>query len=735
MKYKSRTNPFYNKDIMKNTITTFNLKIKNIHILLDDITTNKLSRNSDEIKRSNSYQNNNDFIHKYSTKTYNNQNNAIYIRKNFPFKKIKKEKDKTVKSIPISFKKVESNKNTDTSPPSFLTTMEGFYSTNLTGLISERNNYNKILYLDHTNCKDIRCKIDDLLDNNKVYIRKINNSKSKCNLRKNNNKHSNTPIIFRTKAINNKRNKNKFILKSKTLNLKYGLEAKIQEPRIVNKKIKFDFNHDKTKETKNALNGINSLSNNSIFWKNVILIQKVFRNFIKKKKFNDKYQILSIKIPNYKNYHCIHFVSKLCYKNNIGDIILIQKYFKKFLSKIHSYNFFNIYTKKPEIKPCFITKENNRKVSLINSKSISFKKKKISTLSKKKKNNLKFKSLIKNYNLFSYNYTTKSYNLKSEENSFQNINNSEIHEYNNNEIINKLTNEIINQNEIINNKKNKIRGLFVRNILQKVNSIIFQSGYNYKSLLNFINSIYLIFIKYKLNLFFEHLSYFNTKKEIFIKSIFRHINIYKRNNFNKNEIIHLIENNLPEGIKLENFDSKFPKFTSEQENNLINTQILKEDNNLVNYIYLFFKYEKNKKVNFKFIENRLIKEPLNYRNIFTVLRYIDNLDAKINTNKICTNCFCKKNESVCSLNCNCHFLVNIIYMNSLDFKKKKIKRDLKTYQYVEENIENNPNILNIEPKININLIKSNVEKNIKNELKNNFIRDMHINDTFHYFNK
>ena len=735
MKYKSRTNPFYNKDIMKNTITTFNLKIKNIHILLDDITTNKLSRNSDEIKRSNSYQNNNDFIHKYSTKTYNNQNNAIYIRKNFPFKKIKKEKDKTVKSIPISFKKVESNKNTDTSPPSFLTTMEGFYSTNLTGLISERNNYNKILYLDNTNCKDIRCKIDDLLDNNKVYIRKINNSKSKCNLRKNNNKHSNTPIIFRTKAINNKRNKNKFILKSKTLNLKYGLEAKIQEPRIVNKKIKFDFNHDKTKETKNALNGINSLSNNSIFWKNIILIQKVFRNFIKKKKFNDKYQILSIKIPNYKNYHCIHFVSKLCYKNNIGNIILIQKYFKKFLSKIHSYNFFNIYTKKPEIKPCFITKENNRKVSLINSKSISFKKKKISTLSKKKKNNLKFKSLIKNYNLFSYNYTTKSYNLKSEENSFQNINNSEIHEYNNNEIINKLTNEIINQNEVNNNKKNKIRGLFVRNILQKVNSIIFQSGYNYKSLLNFINSIYLIFIKYKLNLFFEHLSYFNTKKEIFIKSIFRHINIYKRNNFIKNEIIHLIENNLPEGIKLENFDSKFPKFTSEQENNLINTQILKEDNNLVNYIYLFFKYEKNKKVNFKFIENRLIKEPLNYRNIFTVLRYIDNLDAKINTNKICTNCFCKKNESVCSLNCNCHFLVNIIYMNSLDFKKKKIKRDLKTYQYVEENIENNPNILNIEPKININLIKSNVEKNIKNELKNNFIRDMHINDTFHYFNK
>ena len=735
MKYKSRTNPFYNKDIMKNTITTFNLKIKNIHILLDDITTNKLSRNSDEIKRSNSYQNNNDFIHKYSTKTYNNQNNAIYIRKNFPFKKIKKEKDKTVKSIPISFKKVESNKNTDTSPPSFLTTMEGFYSTNLTGLISERNNYNKKLYLDNTNCKDIRCKIDDLLDNNKVYIRKINNSKSKCNLRKNNNKHSNTPIIFRTKAINNKRNKNKFILKSKTLNLKYGLEAKIQEPRIVNKKIKFDFNHDKTKETKNALNGINSLSNNSIFWKNIILIQKVFRNFIKKKKFNDKYQILSIKIPNYKNYHCIHFVSKLCYKNNIGDIILIQKYFKKFLSKIHSYNFFNIYTKKPEIKPCFITKENNRKVSLINSKSISFKKKKISTLSKKKKNNLKFKSLIKNYNLFSYNYTTKSYNLKSEENSFQNINNSEIHEYNNNEIINKLTNEIINQNEINNNKKNKIRGLFVRNILQKVNSIIFQSGYNYKSLLNFINSIYLIFIKYKLNLFFKHLSYFNTKKEIFIKSIFRHINIYKRNNFIKNEIIHLIENNLPEGIKLENFDSRFPKFTSEQENNLINTQILKEDNNLVNYIYLFFKYEKNKKVNFKFIENRLIKEPLNYRNIFTVLRYIDNLDAKINTNKICTNCFCKKNESVCSLNCNCHFLVNIIYMKSLEFKKKKIKRELKTYQYVEENIENNPNILNIEPKININLIKSNVEKNIKNELKNNFIRDMHINDTFHYFNK
>jgi hypothetical protein len=258
-------------------------------------------------------------------------------------------------------------------------------------------------------------------------------------------------------------------------------------------------------------------------------------------------------------------------------------------------------------------------------------------------------------------------------------------------------------------------------------------GYKYKSLLNLINSIDLLFIKKKLVLFFENFSYYNTKKINFIRNIRRHINIYKKNNYIKNEIIELIEINLPKEINYEKLESLMINFTSKQENNLINTQILKEDNSLMHYIYLFFKYEKNKKINTNFIENRLIKEPLNYRNIFTILRYIDNLDEKINSNKICTYCFCKTNEKVCSLNCGCHFPMNKFIMNSYDLNNINKKRTSKTYQINEENIENNPNIINIESR---NLIRNFNEKhNIKNQFENNYIRGMRINKTFHYFNK
>ena len=102
---------------------------------------------------------------------------------------------------------------------------------------------------------------------------------------------------------------------------------------------------------------------------------------------------------------------------------------------------------------------------------------------------------------------------------------------------------------------------------------------------------------------------------------------------------------------------------------------------------------------------------------------------KINSNNICTNCFCKINEKVCFLNCTCHFLVNVINMKSLDFKYKIKKRYFKTYQIGEENIENNPNLLNTEDNNNSNI------KNISNDIHCNIIKGIRINKTFHYFNK
>ena len=718
MKYKSRTNSFSKSNTyIKNTITTLNFKIKDIHILLDDITTDKASRNNLKIKRYSSLRNNNDYYQNFTTMTNKDSNNYIYNKKKFNSKKSKDEKEKSVKSIPISFKRFDSYKTTDTTIPSFLTTMEGFYTPNLTGLISERNNLNKKLSHNKINYNDIRCKIDYIIDDNKnkIYKKKNNNDKSRCSYRRSFNTYNITPIIFRTKILKGNFAKRKNILKSKTINIKNCQTNVIVKPTIEKKKIKIVFNH------KNKIN-----SSSFFNLKYIILIQKWWKR-IKKKE-------IIYKIPKENNLNQIYSISKYYYRNNNLSIILIQNYFKKFLSRSNFYNINplkannihnNTIIQKPEIKACYITKLINNETSPVISKNITFGNKKINNIYEKRRN-LKYK-LIYNYNALSYNVAKSNYNLKYDQNTIQSFNNSELRDYNNNDIINKLSNEIMNKNMIKSNKSFTIlRQMFIRIIFLKLNSILFQVGYNYKSLLNFMNSIYWIFIKFQIGNFFKNLSYFSTKKFNFIKNIFRHINIYQRNKFIKNEIIELIEKNFSGKINNDKIDIKLLKFTSEQENNLINTQVFKDDKNLIHYIYLFFKLEKNKKVNKNFIENRLIKEPLNYRNIFTILRYIDNLDQKINTNKICTNCFCKKNEKVCSLNCNCHFPMNIILKNSCDLNNKKILREFNTYQICEENIENNQNILNIKPKNHLELFISS---------ENNYIRGMRINKTFHYFNK
>ena len=97
---------------------------------------------------------------------------------------------------------------------------------------------------------------------------------------------------------------------------------------------------------------------------------------------------------------------------------------------------------------------------------------------------------MNNYSSFSYNFTKKGYDLKTDENCVQTINNSESHDFNNNDIINKITYEITNQNDIkINQNKNEkkvdLYGLFIRSIFLQINSTLFQVGYKYKSLLNY----------------------------------------------------------------------------------------------------------------------------------------------------------------------------------------------------------------------------------------------------------
>ena len=418
MKYKSRSNSLNNPNNFNNTITTFNLKIKNIDILLDDITTNKASRNSKKIKIYNSLHNNNDFDQKFSTKTFNASHSLIYNKKRFNSKKEKKEKeerDKTVKSIPISFKRNDSYKKTESSPSmSFLTTMDRFYHTNLTGLISERNNLNRNLFINRINYNDnndISNTIDDIIEKNKIYIKKFNKGKFRYNYRRNSINKENLPIIFRTKLINIKRKQKNLVYKSKTLNLKLNQVFINNKKKIIEKKkIKFNFNRENKKKTNiDYYFNIKSIVLIQKWWKSIklksiinkssIIIQKAFRYFLKRKNFNN-YSTIN-KIPQHNLCH----ISKIYYKNNIKDIILIQKFIKRNLMKIQFYSFlplnnnlipYHFNFQKQKLKPCYITKKNNL-TSFSKGQNITFSKKKIASISKKKRN-LKYKALMNNYN-------------------------------------------------------------------------------------------------------------------------------------------------------------------------------------------------------------------------------------------------------------------------------------------------------------------------------------------------
>ena len=762
MKYKPRANSSFNSVSIKNAITTYHLKIKNINILLDDITTDKTTQNTTNIKRSNSLQNSNDLIKKISDNRTKNFNNYIYNKKKFYSKKEHEDNNKTLKSIPISFKKTESYINTESTLPTFLTTKEGFYTTNLTGLISERNCFNKNMFENKNNYNDIRLNIDELIEKRKIYIKKSTKNNSKFNYRRSYN-HKDIEKLSLTKPLIKVKGMNKYIYKSQTINLKNLKENSMIntncEKKIENKKIKLNKknrnNHFNKKEslleTKKEITSIYNIKYIIIiqrWWKNkkykksVILIQKHIRSFLKKKQFNNNKATIT-SIPKSKNISQICYINKIYYKNNNLSILLIQKHFKKHLTKINYYNLFSLSTndsyvfwnnKKPKIKPCYISKGKYKK-GILNLKSIDFINNKINNTISKKKRSMKYKLLINNYNSYSYNFKTKDYNLKVEENiNFESLNNSESHDYNNNDIINKIKNEYLEKKNI-NDKETKtiLHDFFIKNIFYKIYLSLFQAGTNYKNIFVFINSIYYIFIKFKFHKFFQNLSALNTKKLNFIKCIQRHIKIYKKSNI-KNEIIELIDKNFPKEDVFNLFDSKIIKFNSIQENNLINTQIFQEDNNLINYIYLFFKYEKDKIININFIKNRLLKEPLNYRNIFTILRYIDNLNEKINSNKICTKCFCKKNEIVCSLKCNCHFSMNIKINNNNNLIKNYERKKEMTYQIGEENIENNPFIANIDSG-NKSFIKFNQYNDVNLDLSDTFVRGIRIHKTFHYFNE
>ena len=847
MQFKSKSKPHLKESNINNVITTVNLKIKDIHILLDDISTKNKDYNNSSTQKSNIYTKNIPNLSSFSTinahKIYYHKRNINNSLKNSP---------SAMRTIPISIKRNNFSTNNTGSMPSFSTTIDINNNSNLKNNFS-RNNYlnsiktirtEKIIFSKDKNIakkkifnrRKYNSTFGRIIRNNNsyfkhfhseynqspkniIYIKKVKNenirySNNNINTSKNNIK----PFILTSSSPKNFYSNDNFYLdnsNSKSLSNNNLLNSDLDtigsnnSKKIKYKKIKFNFKindnkyNNKDKPRNNYKNNYLLYLKSSIiiqkWWKNmkkisvlkyfVIMLQKVFRGYILRKKINSVIinsnknktsNFLTKKIPKY---NCIYyFFSKSFYKNNLPSIALLQREIRKFLLKVQLYKCYNIekngnyefhfLKQKPKANICYITKCINKspikKMSFINKKIKCIANNKNSKTIKIEKDNNKIISnnnntLNDSSNSMVSNITAKYFNFHNNMITIQTIDSKESQD------ICKF--DFFNKNNINKNYRPFyfLQNLFKNNIIHKLYLILLKMKYNYINLSNFIKAIFKAIITSKKRTFLEYLSfygnnkfYINKKRKNFLNAIIRHINIYKKNNNIKNEVIQLIEKSLPQNLNINkiNMENKdlLLNISSIQEENLINSQIfINNDNNLVNYICLFFKYEKNKNnINYNFIQNRLIKEPLKFRNIFTILRYIDNLDDKINNKKICMICFCKKNEKKCILNCNCHNIPNILNGNYLNNFVPKMKCRKGSLKKININLENNNDKDN--KNININKLEKIINKNgfllekinegnnseeyydtesinISNISKENQVKEIHINKAFTYFSK
>ena len=842
MKYNSNNNSNLNHPKINNMITTVNLKIKDIHILLDDDNTKNINFKS---KKSNSLKKRkNQKIPDLSHFSTYNSHKIYYHKRNG---NSLRSSNLTMRNIPLNLKTNNIfDLNNMISSPSLSTTIDGYgYNNssasnyipkkNLARIYSESAVYYKKCKNNFSNAKNFvkKCNIKKPEYRNIYTSSKTNPFLLASGSPKN---YINTKTFNRNDLINNDYNIYDNIYQNKTLRIRESKVNNIKNYFYIsrnnnNKKIKFSYTNNSENTNNENIDNIDNkyfllnvkrviiiqkwwknLKKKSILKSSAIKIQKVFRGYILRKhikNFNANYtnyknKNFAIKIFKNNNIYKYYYITKSYYKNNLPNIILLQREIRKFLlkSKIYRYYYFersnilnfsfsniiNFLNQKQIIKNCYISKvryknkknNTNNKIDYNNSnKNISFINKKLQFLSKNKinkkiildKDNLKFLSGNKSFDspnsLHSF-FNEKNLNYNNMI-TIQTIDSKESQDFCKYDLFNRNKFDTLNKN---NNAHYFLQNFFKNNIIHKLYLILLKMKYNYINLSNFISSIFNSIIKYKKKIFLDNLSlYYNynknelkvKRKENLLNIIIRNILVYIKNNKIKNEVIELIQKNLPQNIDINNINltdkNLLFNISSElKEENFINTQIFKtNDNNLINYIYLFFKFEKNKNfINYNFIQNRLMKEPLKYRNIFTIIRYIDNLDDIINNKKICMNCFCKKNEKKCMTNCNCHYVHNIINgkrFNNIIPRSKARKSSLKKYilnNIVNNNKENNDlNIGNIIINKNMYTLELKNDKlgesdecqeteslNKSNNIsENNIVNEIHIKKAFNYFEK
>ena len=313
---------------------------------------------------------------------------------------------------------------------------------------------------------------------------------------------------------------------------------------------------------------INSINNTNI--KNNIKELIKEKNNNNKNIAKNKYLIKVVKIQKWW---------RKIYKNKIAKITIIQKQWKQYMKNkiLNDYYFFSFK------KLISSTKNNTTKASTINSNA----------------------NLLK-----SFQEETEKETEKEKEIIYINIRKK---------FISYITQKLSKFFLLILNKLNIFN--FVKILSQRINKNIIQ---------------YVFYIIYN-----NKENNNSNDKIFFFETIERHLKVnLNMDENNINEIAILLRTNIPKYF-LQNYNRNYIPFINHlQEKNLINTQLfLLNNEKLINYILFFFEKEKGEKID---EENRIkyknyIKRDLNLhklknRNIFGIMRYINNLKKHLEQN-------------------------------------------------------------------------------------------------------
>ena len=372
--------------------------------------------------------------------------------------------------------------------------------------------------------------------------------------------------------------------------------------------------------------------NNSIVNNTISCYQRPIINYKKKK---EKEKSFNLKIYNKENINLNNNNEKgnffRIYKKNNNNKISLSRNISFLCGVINSMN--NTSTNKKinnNIKKLFhIKKEENKKEYIKQIIIIQKWWKKIFCKKLKKINIIQFewRKYMKNKILNNYYYFSFKKLISSKKD-----NKNEISTNFNSDLIKSFKKE---ENHVI---YDKLRKKFIFYITQKLSKffILLLKKFN---LFNFIQMISQRIMK-NINQYVFYLIYNNNKinnnnKIFFFDAIRSQIKVnlnFDENNIN--EISVLLRTNIPKFF-LNDFNKKYiPYINSEQEKNLINTQLFLYNNEkLINYIIYFLEKGKEEKINDKikaqykkYIKNDLNLHRLKNRNIFGITKYINNLN-------------------------------------------------------------------------------------------------------------